>query len=446
MWFTAPGRPKLAADCSLEDRAERSHDGRPRTKAWLSEARCGSRVRHPNVVQVHDAADVDGWLYLVLEFVPGGSLKARLRGPVPPRSAAELMTQVAAAISAGHRAGLLHLDLKPSNILLDSALGAMWKDAHPKVADFGIARPLAALDESSTNLAGPWGTPSYMAPEQATASRDGVGPAADIHALGAILYELLTGRPPFQGASMLETLDQVRSQNPVSPRRMNPKIPRDLETIALKCLEKNPSRRYASAEALASDLSRWLDGHPINARPVSPLEHAWRWCYRQPAIAALAVTLFLTVIGSFFGLITLQRSSEAHRTLSGEYYQVASRSLAELSATALRGGEHSVGFFSDNHFRTLELARSLEFELAKQYSPDCSGLKRLAVIDTHLANFYARDRNYEHCAIAQGGIDPLWPGVPVHCVPMMWQSRNSMRSIQRLEFCIYNRLQRQPAL
>ncbi len=239
----------------------------------------------------------------MLEFVPGGSLKERLAGPVPPRAAAELMKPVADAISAVHEAGLLHLDLKPSNILLDSAPDATWKDASPKVADFGMARPLANLDASSTSLAGPWGTPSYMAPEQAAASRAGIGAATDIHALGAILYELLTGRPPFQGTSTLETLDQVRGQNPVPPRRLNPKIPRDLETIALKCLEKNPSRRYASAEALADDLNRFLEGRPIKARPVSPIEHAWRWCRRQPVIAALAATLFLTVIGSFLGII-----------------------------------------------------------------------------------------------------------------------------------------------
>ena len=158
----------------------------------------------------------------MLEFVPGGSLKERLSGPVPPRAAAELMRPVAAAMTAVHAAGLLHLDLKPSNILLDSAQDATWKDASPKVADFGIARPLADLDASSTSLAGPWGTPSYMAPEQATAVRAGLGPATDVYALGTILYELLTGRPPFQGASTLETLDQVRSQKPVPPRRLNP--------------------------------------------------------------------------------------------------------------------------------------------------------------------------------------------------------------------------------
>ena len=322
--------PKLARTVALKIVPSGPMTGSRERKHWLSEARCVTRVRHPNIVQIHEAGEADGWLYLVLEFVPGGSLKERLRGPLPPRAAAELMRPVAAAMTAVHTAGLLHLDLKPSNILLDSAPDGPVETRAPKVADFGIARPLADRDASATSLAGPWGTPSYMAPEQATASRAGVGAAADIHALGAILYELLTGRPPFQGASTLETLDQVRGQKPVPPRRLNPKIPRDLETIALKCLEKNPSRRYASAEALADDLNRFLEGRPIKARPVSPIEHAWRWCRRQPVIAALAATLLLTLIGSFLGLLALLRRSEAQRSRSEANYQVASRSLDEL--------------------------------------------------------------------------------------------------------------------
>ena len=267
----------------------------------------------------------------MLEFVPGGTLKERLRGPLPPRAAAELMETIARAVTAVHAAGLLHLDLKPSNILLDSAPDGPWQDACSQGLRFRH-RPAPGAIRTRRRRAWPGrrGTPSYMAPEQATASRADVGAAADIHALGAILYELLTGRPPFQGASTLETLDQVRGQKPVPPRRLNPKIPRDLETIALKCLEKNPSRRYASAEALADDLNRFLEGRPIKARPVSPIEHAWRWCRRQPVIAALAATLLLTLIGSFLGLLALLRRSEAQRARSEANYQVASRSLDEL--------------------------------------------------------------------------------------------------------------------
>ena len=188
---------------------------------------------------------------------------------------------------------------------------APWEAVTPRVSDFGLAVSDGGHDVSETSLACPRGTPSYMAPEQAAASRAEIGAASDIHALGAILYELLTGRPPFQGTSTLETLDQVRGQNPVPPRRLNPKIPRDLETIALKCLEKNPSRRYASAEALADDLNRWLEGRPIKARPVSPIEHAWRWCRRRPAVTALAAALMMTFSVGFLTIVLLWRRAEA---------------------------------------------------------------------------------------------------------------------------------------
>ena len=303
--------PKLARTVALKIVRSGPMTGSRERKRWLSEARCGTRVSHPNIVQIHDADEGDGWLYLVLEFVPGGSLKERLGGPLPARAAADLMIPVAAAMTAVHAAGLLHLDLKPSHILLDSLVDAAWKDACPKVADFGLARPLADPGTSSTSMAGPWGTPSYMAPEQIAADRAVLGPAVDVYAVGAILYELLTGRPAFQGASTLDTLDQVRRQQPVPPRRLNPKIPRDLDTIALKCLEKVPSRRYASAAAMADDLRRWLDGKPIAARPVSAFEKSWSWCRRHPAIAALAGALLMTFSVSFLAIVLLWRHAEA---------------------------------------------------------------------------------------------------------------------------------------
>ena len=299
-------------------------------RRWLREARAVSSVRHPNVVPLYDYGEADGWFFLVLEYIPGGTLKQRLAEPLPPRVAAGLVETIARAVGYLHGHGLLHLDLKPSNILLDCEEDGPWDRVTPRISDFGLALSSDDADASEKSLPGLRGTPSYMAPEQATASRADVGAAADIHALGAILYELLTGRPPFQGASTLETLDQVRGQKPVPPRRLNPKIPRDLETIALKCLEKNPSRRYASAEALADDLNRFLEGRPIKARPVSPIEHAWRWCRRQPVIAALAATLLLTLIGGFLGTLALLRRSEAQRSRSEANYQVASRSLDEL--------------------------------------------------------------------------------------------------------------------
>jgi serine/threonine protein kinase len=323
----------------------------PRSR-WLREARAISSARHPNVVPLYDYGEADGWFFLVLEYIPGGTLKQRLAEPLAPRVAAGLVETIARAVGYLHGHGLLHLDLKPSNILLDCEGNGPWDQVTPRISDFGLALSNDDAGASDKSLPGLRGTPSYMAPEQAAASRADVGAPADIHALGAILYELLTGRPSFQGTSALETLDQVRGQKPVPPRRLNPKIPRDLETIALKCLEKNPSRRYASAEALADDLNRFLEGRPIKARPVSPIEHAWRWCRRQPVIAALAATVLLMLIGSFLGTLALLRRSEAQRSRSEANYEVASQSLGENSANRSFAGNQAFEAISSRHRRS----------------------------------------------------------------------------------------------
>ncbi len=292
-----------------------------------------------------------------------------------------------------HAAGLLHLDLKPSNILLDSAPSTAWKDASPKVADFGIARSLADLDTSSTSLAGPWGTPSYMAPEQIAADRSVLGPATDVYALGAILYELLTGRPPFLAASPIETFDQIRMPTPASPRSLNPSVARDLDTICSRAW-KESRRRYPSAEGLGRRPEPLPGGRPIKARPVTRIEHAWRWCLRQPVIAALALALSLTVIGSFLGLSALLVRSETLRSRAEANYLVASRSLDEI-LRILFGSRNELQIISSGHEakRTLEVARSGEIELLKQSPADVGGLKRLAVIDRYLASFHLHDQN-----------------------------------------------------
>jgi serine/threonine protein kinase len=359
-------------------------------RRWLREARAISSVRHPNVVPLYDYGEADGCFFLVLEYIPGGTLKQRLAEPLASHVASKLVETISRAVGHLHSHGLLHLDLKPSNILLDCEGNDPWERVTPRISDFGLALSSDDATASEKTLPGLRGTPSYMAPEQA-APRAGVGAAADIHALGAILYELLTGRPPFQGTSPLETLDQVRGQRPVPPRRLNPKIPRDLETIALKCLEKNPSRRYASAEALAGDLNRFLEGRPIEARPVSPIEHAWRWCHRQPVIAALAVTLLLTVLGSFLGLLALLQRSEAQRSYSEANYRVASRSLDQLLSmlTDAHVNDKWISFKQD-YVKALELARTEETELSKRYPHDVGTLKRLVTIDNHLATTYVQ--------------------------------------------------------
>jgi eukaryotic-like serine/threonine-protein kinase len=273
---------KVLSRDSLVDPHAREH--------WLAEARALSRVPHEHVVTIYQVGEAEDWLWLVLEYVSGGTLKDRLTEPLPPRDAARLMETIARAVGYFHARGVVHLDLKPSNILLDGERGAPWEAVSPKISDFGIARLEGEPGTTETGANGPKGTPSYMAPEQVAALPGTIGPAADLYALGALLYHLLTGRPPFQGASNTETLDQVRNQDPVPPRRLNSRIPRDLETICLKCLEKALSQRYASADALADDLRLWQEGRPIQARRVSPMGHTWRWCRRHPAVAGLLLT------------------------------------------------------------------------------------------------------------------------------------------------------------
>ncbi len=354
-------------------------------RRWLREARAISSIRHPNVVPLYDHGEADGSFFLVLEYVPGGTLKQRLTEPLPPRVAAGLIETIARAVGHVHNRGLLHLDLKPSNILLDGEENGPWDRVTPRIADFGLALSSNDIGGSEKSLAGIRGTPSYMAPEQATTSLANVGAAADIHALGAILYELLTGRPPYRGTSTLETLDQIRCQIPVPLRRLNPKLPRDLETITLKCLEKNPSRRYASATLLAADLRFWLDGRTILARPVSPFEHAARWCRRQPVITALALALLLTLTGSVVGLWTMLRRSEAN-------YQVASRSLDGLTSIFFEDAQsnkyNAIYWHDDQRWKAIEITRSQAVELAKRNPLDIGGLRRLARVDSFLAYFY----------------------------------------------------------
>jgi hypothetical protein len=247
---------------------------------FRSEAEAVARLHHPNIVQIYEIGEHDGRPYCALEFVDGGSLAGRLAGtPLTPHQAARLMATVAHAVQAAHDRGIVHRDLKPANVLLT-------RDGQPKVTDFGLAKQLDS-GQDRTQSGAILGTPCYMAPEQAGGHSKTVGPAADVYALGAILYELLTGRPPFQGATALDTVRQVLSTEPLPPSRVNALLPRDLETICLRCLEKEPQRRYPRAADLADDLRRFQDGEPIHARPVGRAEKLRRWCRHNPALAVL---------------------------------------------------------------------------------------------------------------------------------------------------------------
>jgi WD40 repeat protein len=252
---------------------------------FVTEAQVLARLRHPHIVQVFEIGQHDGQPFFSMEYCPGGSLYERLgAASMQAAEAARLLRQLAEAVAHAHAQGIVHRDLKPGNVLLDEANQA-------KITDFGMAQRLDR-DVGLTQTGEVLGTPAYMAPEQARGDRN-LTVAVDVYALGAILYECLTGRPPFQGATVGEILEQARIREPVLPRRLNPSVPRDLETICLKCLAKEPSRRYRSAQELADDLQRFIEKRPIRARPVGWLESARLWMRRNPVLAG--VTLLATL-------------------------------------------------------------------------------------------------------------------------------------------------------
>jgi WD40 repeat protein len=290
---------------------------------FRAEAEAAANLDHPNIVPIYEVGEHDGQQYYAMRFVEGTSLGRRPRSDA--RSEARLLAAVAAAVHYTHRRGLLHRDLKPSNILVDAA-------GTPLVADFGLAKRVDA-DRSLTESGALVGTPRYMAPEQA-AGRKGLTVAADVYSLGVVLYERLTGQTPFTGETVLEVLRQVREAEPPRPSSLTPGLDRDLETICLKCLEKDAAKRYASAEALAEDLERWLRGEPIQARPVSQAERLWRWCQRYPLVASLTTAVAFSLVAGA-GVATWQavRATWAEAAALAEK-QRADQKAAEAEANA----------------------------------------------------------------------------------------------------------------
>jgi tetratricopeptide (TPR) repeat protein/predicted Ser/Thr protein kinase len=329
----------LAGQLASESEVQRFH----------TEAEAAAKLDHPGIVPIHEVGEHEGQHFFSMGFVDGQSLAEKLAaGPLPPEEVAELTRKLAEAIAYAHEQGVIHRDLKPANVLVDNS-------GQPRITDFGVAKKLKG-DSHLTGTGQILGTPSYMPPEQAAGETHEIGPAADVYALGAVLYTMLTGRPPFQAPSPMETLLQVLEKEPVAPRQLDPGIPRDLETICLKCLQKDPMKRYASAGELDDDLRRFCEGFPINARPVGPIERAWLWCKRNPRIAipraAAAVLAVALMIGGPIaaGVIYQQKKradenaqaateakkeAEANEVLADRNREVASEQR-ELAVDAVR--------------------------------------------------------------------------------------------------------------
>ncbi len=369
---------------------------------FQEEARVIARLQHPNIVQIFEVGEHQGLPYFSLEFCPGGSLAQKLAGtPLPPGEAAALVERLARAMQAAHAKGVIHRDLKPANVLLA-------EDGTPKVTDFGLAKRLDEAGQTATGAV--LGTPSYMAPEQAAGGSQAVGPPADVYALGAILYELLTGRPPFRAATPLDTILQVVADEPVPPRRLQPTVPRDLETVCLKCLRKEPRRRYASADALAEDLRRFQAGEPIVARAVGRAERLWRWCRRHPAPAAALAAVLVTVAIAF--ALVMRSRDEAVR-LAGEMADLARREAAQHAQADLQAAQllqqrgHVLGEQGEGAQGLLWLARSLERAVGTQQSgggadliEEARALERAVRLDLAL---FARQVHHLRLLRSEGG-------------------------------------------
>ncbi len=298
-------------------------------RRFQNEAEAVAQLDHPNIVPIYEVGESGGLDYFSMKLIAGDSLEKRLASySADPRAAALLVATAAKAVHHAHQRGILHRDLKPANILVDER-------GEPHVTDFGLARRVDGDDEL-TQSGAILGTPAYMSPEQASGDKGALTTATDVYGLGSILYALLTGRAPHIGSSVVETLDKVRIHPPESPSKLNARVPRDLEVVCLKCLEKDPRRRYASARELADDLRRWLDGAPITARPVGAVTRGWMWCRRHPAPASLAALLAVSLLGGFAGITWKWREAERQRNVRTRIEEFWTKRVLAGASTELK--------------------------------------------------------------------------------------------------------------
>jgi len=344
-----------------------AHEAEERLSArFREEVRAVARLQHPNIAALFETGIADGRPYFSQELLEGGSLSQKWGGlPQEPKDVALLMEVVTRAIEYSHQSGILHRDLKPSNILLAA-------DGTPKVTDFGLAKEVQGDSGDRTSNLSPLtitgeivGTPAYMPPEQASGVVAGIGPTTDVYSLGAVIYEGLTGRPPFQAAEPLQALMMVLTMDPVAPRTLQPKIPRDLETICLKCLHKSPKKRYPTAAALADDLRRFLQGETILARPVGVVERTVKWAKRRKAAAALAALSVVSVVAIVaFGILEVVNAAkvrEANAALAAKNEELESlnRDLVAAKAETDKLLTFSLEAFDESHFDLSERLASV---------------------------------------------------------------------------------------